>query len=150
MGGRAFAAYATTAIFRNTRPLTTYSSRHIVGYTTTATQRYLGGPTVFSPPKARSFALLADTAMSDASEVDVALRISSVQQRIEDVISTNDRRAGSVRLVAVSKTKPLDLLQAAYQVRLPNPLLFLKNNRSPFSIVVRPGNVVLAKTMLKS
>lgn len=34
---------------------------------------------------------------------------------MEDAISLNDRPAGSVRLVAVSKTKPLELLQAAYE-----------------------------------
>lgn len=36
---------------------------------------------------------------------------------MDDAIASNDRKEGSVRLVAVSKTKPLELLQAAYEVR---------------------------------
>ena len=48
--------------------------------------------------------------------VDIASNIASVKQRMDDAISSNDRPAGSVRLVAVSKTKPLELLEAAYEV----------------------------------
>lgn len=47
--------------------------------------------------------------------MDIASNIAAVRQRLEDAISSNDRPAGSVRLVAVSKTKPLELLQAAYE-----------------------------------
>jgi len=58
----------------------------------------------------------ASTTSSDAdAKVDIASNIASVRQRLEDAISSNDRLAGSVKLVAVSKTKPLELLQAAYE-----------------------------------
>ena len=50
--------------------------------------------------------------------VDIATNIASVKQRMDDAISANDRPSGSVRLVAVSKTKPLELLEAAYEVRI--------------------------------
>jgi hypothetical protein len=40
-----------------------------------------------------------------------------VKQRISDAISSHDRPDGSVRLVAVSKTKPLEFLKVAYEVR---------------------------------
>jgi uncharacterized pyridoxal phosphate-containing UPF0001 family protein len=54
---------------------------------------------------------------SDADiEVDIASNIESVRQRMNDAITANDRHPGSVRLVAVSKTKPLEFLQAAYEV----------------------------------
>jgi len=48
-------------------------------------------------------------------QVDIAANISSVKQRMDDAIASNDRLNGSVRLVAVSKTKPLELLVAAYE-----------------------------------
>ena len=48
--------------------------------------------------------------------VDIASNIASVRQRIEDAMASNDRADGSVRLVAVSKTKPVELLVAAYEV----------------------------------
>lgn len=47
----------------------------------------------------------------------VASNIESVRQRVHDAIIANNRPDGSVRLVAVSKTKPLELLLAAYEVR---------------------------------
>ncbi|KAL9190832.1 hypothetical protein ACHAXT_000538 [Thalassiosira profunda] len=47
--------------------------------------------------------------------VDIASNIGSVRQRMEDAMAANERPSGSVRLVAVSKTKPLELLQAAYE-----------------------------------
>lgn len=48
--------------------------------------------------------------------VDISSNIASVRQRIQDAMSSNDRPDGSVRLVAVSKTKPVELLVAAYEV----------------------------------
>jgi len=58
----------------------------------------------------------ASTTSSDPDpKVDIASNIASVRQRLEDAMSSNDRPAGSVKLVAVSKTKPLELLQAAYE-----------------------------------
>lgn len=54
---------------------------------------------------------------TENSMVDIASNISSVKQRMDDAISSNERPVGSVRLVAVSKTKPIELLQAAYEVR---------------------------------
>jgi uncharacterized pyridoxal phosphate-containing UPF0001 family protein len=52
----------------------------------------------------------------DKDKVNVASNIESVRQRVHDAIISNDRPDGSVRLVAVSKTKPLELLLAAYEV----------------------------------
>ena len=61
---------------------------------------------------------MSSSASSDADiDVDIAGNIAGVKQRMDDAISANDRPAGSARLVAVSKTKPLELLQAAYEVR---------------------------------
>ncbi len=51
--------------------------------------------------------------------MDIAANIASVKQRMDDAIASSDRINGSVRLVAVSKTKPLELLMAAYEVRFP-------------------------------
>ena len=57
---------------------------------------------------------------SDADiEVDIASNIASVRQRIDDAVAANDRPPASVRLVAVSKTKPLEFLQVAYEVSWP-------------------------------
>lgn len=53
---------------------------------------------------------------TENSMVDIASNISSVKQRMDDAISSSERPAGSVRLVAVSKTKPIELLQLAYEV----------------------------------
>ena len=51
-------------------------------------------------------------------DVDIAANIGLVRQMIDDAIASSERQSGSVRLVAVSKTKPLELLRAAYEVRL--------------------------------
>ncbi|KAL7495534.1 hypothetical protein ACHAWT_007230 [Skeletonema menzelii] len=48
-------------------------------------------------------------------DVDIAANIGLVRQMIDDAIASSERQSGSVRLVAVSKTKPLELLQAAYE-----------------------------------
>ena len=54
---------------------------------------------------------------TDDDVVDIAANIGHVRQMMDDAIASSERQSGSVRLVAVSKTKPLDLLQAAYEVR---------------------------------
>ena len=63
--------------------------------------------------------MAASSTSSDHAEpeLDIASNILSVKQRISDAVSSNDRPEGSVRLVAVSKTKPLEFLQVAYEVR---------------------------------
>ena len=55
---------------------------------------------------------------NDDVAVDISANIRLVRQMVDDAITSCERTAGSVRLVAVSKTKPLELLQAAYEVRL--------------------------------
>ena len=55
---------------------------------------------------------------TDDDVVDIAANIGHVRQMMDDAIASSERQSGSVRLVAVSKTKPLELLQAAYEVRL--------------------------------
>jgi len=54
---------------------------------------------------------------TDDDVVDIAANIGHVRQMMDDAIASCERESGSVRLVAVSKTKPLELLQAAYEVR---------------------------------
>lgn len=54
---------------------------------------------------------------SASDDVDIAANIAYVRQVIDDATASSERKSGSVRLVAVSKTKPLELLQAAYEVR---------------------------------
>ena len=64
-----------------------------------------------------SIVTMSASTSSDAEmKVDLASNIALVRQRMDDAISSNELPAGSVRLVAVSKTKPLELLQAAYEV----------------------------------
>ncbi len=71
------------------------------------------------PPLPSKLIMAAASTSADHAdpELDIASNISSVKQRISNAISANDRREGSVRLVAVSKTKPLEFLQVAYEVR---------------------------------
>jgi PLP dependent protein len=57
------------------------------------------------------------TSTDDDNVVDIAANIGHVRQMMDDAIASCERESGSVRLVAVSKTKPLELLQAAYEVR---------------------------------
>ena len=56
------------------------------------------------------------SAAASSDKLIISANIASVKQRMEYAIAANDREAGSVRLVAVSKTKPLELLVAAYEV----------------------------------
>ena len=58
------------------------------------------------------------TSTDDNDVVDIAANIGHVRQMMDDAIASSERQSDSVRLVAVSKTKPLELLQAAYEVRL--------------------------------
>jgi PLP dependent protein len=55
----------------------------------------------------------SDTAADNV--VDVASQLQEVQEAIDAVCQDVGRSPDSVRLVAVSKTKPLELLQQAYQ-----------------------------------
>ena len=59
---------------------------------------------------------MSSSTTSDDDVVDIAANIGQVRQMIDDAIASSERKSGSVRLVAVSKTKPLELLQAAYEV----------------------------------
>ena len=69
--------------------------------------------------KARDFLrfVMAASSALEEDKADVSSNIESVRQRIQDAMYANNRSDGSVRLVAVSKTKPLELLVAAYEVR---------------------------------
>ena len=73
---------------------------------------------VLSPRAIPSNFILRATFTTDAMDdkVDIASNVALVKQRMDDAIASNDLPAGSVRLVAVSKTKPLELLVAAYEV----------------------------------
>ena len=110
-------AYATSISLRSTT--SAFSAYPYISSTRTA----LGGPTHKIQPSLHQFTT-TNIHMSTPSEaaadvaVDIATNIASVKQRMDDAISANDRPSGSVRLVAVSKTKPLELLEAAYEVRI--------------------------------
>ena len=54
------------------------------------------------------------TSSSSELQVNVANNLAEVRKNIEQVCTDNNRDVNSVRLVAVSKTKPLELLQQAY------------------------------------
>ena len=71
---------------------------------------------VSSRPAITNNAMSASTSSDANIEVDIASNIASVRQRIDDAVSANGRPQGSVRLVAVSKTKPIEFLQVAYEV----------------------------------
>ncbi|KAL3910457.1 MAG: hypothetical protein SGILL_007681 [Bacillariaceae sp.] len=55
-----------------------------------------------------------DTSSSDL-RVDVAFNLKEVREKIHQVCADSERDVDTVRLVAVSKTKPLELLQKAYE-----------------------------------
>jgi pyridoxal phosphate enzyme (YggS family) len=50
----------------------------------------------------------------DPSGSEIAARLAEVRRRIEEAAAHAGRAAGSVRLLAVSKTKPLEAIRAAY------------------------------------
>eukprot|EP00525_Craspedostauros_australis_P001042 CAMPEP_0198122798 /NCGR_PEP_ID=MMETSP1442-20131203/35849_1 /TAXON_ID= /ORGANISM="Craspedostauros australis, Strain CCMP3328" /LENGTH=247 /DNA_ID=CAMNT_0043781885 /DNA_START=266 /DNA_END=1009 /DNA_ORIENTATION=+ len=52
--------------------------------------------------------------MSEVTEVDIATNLEEVRQRVAKACDSAGRDASKVRLVAVSKTKPLNLLRDAY------------------------------------
>ncbi|KAL7531581.1 hypothetical protein ACHAXR_007308 [Thalassiosira sp. AJA248-18] len=108
IGGRlAFAAAASISL----RTTTAFSTGYL-----SSSPRIVGPAQPIGHPQRAIPTNIAMSTTSDAgAQVDIASNISSVRQRMEDAISSNDRPAESVRLVAVSKTKPLELLQAAYE-----------------------------------
>ena len=114
--GFTVAACATSISLRTTTAFSVYPS-------TLSNRLIWPEHTVVSSKTQRSyhpslFIMSASTSSdTENSTVDIASNISSVKQRMDDAISSNERPAGSVRLVAVSKTKPIELLQAAYEVR---------------------------------
>jgi len=63
----------------------------------------------------RSMSSSSSTAEENSpSALDIAANISDVQSRIAQTILEHNRPENSVRLIAVSKTKPIELLQNAY------------------------------------
>ena len=105
----AVAAYATST----TRVTSAFSSYPSIPFITFR-------PALYSPLRLTipsQLNMSASTTSDTDPELDIASNISSVKQRIADAMASNDRLEGSVRLVAVSKTKPLELLQTAYEVR---------------------------------
>lgn len=112
-GRRAFAVFAsvslrTTAAFSACPSVSPKSigQRHQLLLASTALHRK-STPSIIT--------MSASTSSDSDMKVDIAANIASVRQRMEDAMSSNERPAESVRLVAVSKTKPLELLQAAYE-----------------------------------
>lgn len=113
-GRRAVAAYAASISLRSATAFSLYPS--IPSRTLGPAHRLPLVPSASAlSPQRPSFAMSASTSSDADTKVDIASNIASVKQRIEDAVSSNDRTVGSVRLVAVSKTKPLELLQAAYE-----------------------------------
>ena len=69
---------------------------------------------IIRPP--RSFSDLRMSSSSSSSNVvNVAAHLDEVRESIADVCQMSGRAVQDVRLVAVSKTKPLELVQAAYE-----------------------------------
>ena len=58
------------------------------------------------------------------SSVDIASNLTYVNDRITKCVQACNRPEGSVKLVAVSKTKPVELLMDAYNVSSHNTLYF--------------------------
>ena len=58
------------------------------------------------------------------SSVDIASNLTYVNDRITKCVQDCNRPEGSVKLVAVSKTKPVELLMDAYNVSSHNTLYF--------------------------
>ena len=110
-GRRAIAAYAASISLR------TSTSFSVHTYSSSSPTLVL--PTVFLRRASTHshFAMSAATSSESDVKVDIASNMAAVRHRMDDAISSSDRPPGSVRLVAVSKTKPLELLQAAYEVR---------------------------------
>ncbi len=54
--------------------------------------------------------------MSSSASIEIASNLQSVQDRITKCVHECNRPEGSVKLVAVSKTKPVELLMDAYNV----------------------------------
>jgi pyridoxal phosphate enzyme (YggS family) len=50
--------------------------------------------------------------------IDLASNLELVQQRIALAVSTNERERSDVQLIAVSKTKPADMVRAGYELGL--------------------------------
>lgn len=62
----------------------------------------------------RSFSSSIPLAMSEQLEVDVAFNLAEVKEQVTKACEDAGRDPSTVRLVAVSKTKPLQLLKDAY------------------------------------
>jgi len=54
--------------------------------------------------------------MSTPTATDIEANLSDVKSNIAQIIEDNNMKEGSVRLIAVSKTKPIELLMNAYDV----------------------------------
>ena len=106
-------AYATSISLRSTT-----SAFSVYPYISSNTRTALDGPTQKIPFTTTNINMSTPSEAAADVAVDIASNIASVKQRMDDAISSNDRPSGSVRLVAVSKTKPLELLEAAYEVRI--------------------------------
>ena len=101
LGIRSSAAFSSHSIFLS-------SYRHTAA----------AAPSSFLSPTSFARTLTQHNMSSTASDdVDIAANIAHVRRVIDDATASSERKSGSVRLVAVSKTKPLELLQAAYEVR---------------------------------
>lgn len=117
----AVAAYATSSTLRIATSFSYFSSipSHILRPSLCWPRASIAAA-LLHPILPSKLSMAASSTSSDHAEpdIDIASNISSVKQRISDAVSSNDRPEGCVRLVAVSKTKPLEFLQVAYQVRI--------------------------------
>jgi len=108
-------AYATSISLRSTT-----LAFSVYPYISSNTRAALCGPPNKIQPSLQQFTTtninMSTPSEAATTDVNIASNIASVKQRMDDAISSNDRPSGSVRLVAVSKTKPLELLEAAYEV----------------------------------
>ena len=116
IGSRIVAAYATSTTLR-IATTSAFSINPLIFPQVFRPSLCLSRASITTVPSKIIMAAASTTANHADPELDIASNISSVKQRISDAISSNDRSKGSVRLVAVSKTKPLEFLQVAYEVR---------------------------------
>jgi len=106
LGFRSTAAFSGHALLPSRRQIAVVAPKHLFS------------PSPLNFGRSLTQHNMSSTSSSDDDVVDIAANIGLVRQMMDDAIASSERKSGSVRLVAVSKTKPLELLQAAYEVRL--------------------------------
>ena len=143
----------------------TRSCRSFIHTNTSAQQRYsniCNKSFINQINKPRNQFIQRMSTNTESTDVDVASNLKYVQDSINKCVQDCNRSEGSVNLIAVSKTKPNELLMDAYNVSDINNVIyficpirrFVQELISPFLCKLlhffRLDNVVLVKTMHKN